>query len=85
MKYGLVYTHRAAKDIAKLDINTRKRIGESLLRFKADPFGYSEALTDSNLGGYRFRVGDYRIVFDIEDNRIVVLRAGHRREIYRKR
>jgi mRNA interferase RelE/StbE len=37
------------------------------------------------LGEYRFRIGDYRVIFDIEGNEIVVLRVGHRREIYKRR
>ncbi len=33
----------------------------------------------------RKRIGDYRIIFDIEDKNIVVLRVGHRREIYKRK
>jgi mRNA interferase RelE/StbE len=44
----------------------------------------AESLTDSSLGSYRFRVGDYRIIFDIEGQDIVVLRIGHRRELYKR-
>ena len=85
MKYDLVYTQRAIKDIEGLDHKIKDRIGKTLLRYKVDPLGNAERLTDSSLGSYRFRVGDYRIVFDIEKDKIVVLRVGHRREIYRKR
>lgn len=84
MKYRLVYTHRAERDIKSLDLRTRNRIGETLLRYKEDPLRYSEKLTSSALGNYRFRIGDYRVVFDIEGNEIVVLRVGHRREIYKR-
>ncbi len=45
---------------------------------------YTERLIDSSLGSYRFRIGDYRVIFDIDKDKIVVLRVGHRREIYRK-
>ncbi|MBI5192186.1 MAG: type II toxin-antitoxin system RelE/ParE family toxin [Nitrospirae bacterium] len=85
MKYDLVYTQRAVKDIEKLDHKIKDRIGKTLLRYKVDPLHHAERLTDSNLGSYRFRVGDYRIVFDIEKDKIVVLRVGHRREIYKQR
>lgn len=40
-------------------------------------------MVDPRLGTYRFRIGDYRIIFDIEGEEIVILRIGHRREIYR--
>ncbi len=83
MSFELVYTRRAAKDIQKLDAPTRKRIGKALLKFKETPLDFADKLMDSRIGSYRFRVGDYRIVFDLEGNDIVVLRVGHRREIYR--
>jgi mRNA interferase RelE/StbE len=47
-------------------------------------FKYSETLRDAKLGTYRFRIGDYRVIFDIEGTDIVVLRVGHRKDIYRK-
>jgi mRNA interferase RelE/StbE len=84
LKYTLVYTHRATKDIQRLPPDIRKRIGKSLLRYENDPLKHAEKLTDSRLGEYRFRVGDYRIVFDIHGHEIVVLRVGHRRDIYRR-
>ena len=84
MKYSLVYTRRAIKDIQRLEEKIRKRIGNTLLRYSEDPFKYSEKLTDSKLGNYRFRIGDYRVIFDLEGTDIAVLRVGHRKEIYRK-
>ena len=84
MKYRLVYTVGAVKDIEKLDPTTRDRIGRTLLRYKDDPLKYARKLTDPKLGDYRFRIGDYRVIFDIEGDEIVVLRVGHRKEIYRK-
>ncbi len=84
MKYGLVYTRRAERDIRKLEPKTRDRIGKTLLRYTEDPLRFAEKLTDPILGEYRFRVGDYRVVFDIKGNEIVVLRVGHRREIYKR-
>ena len=85
MKYSLVYTQRAERDIKKLESNTKERIGKTLLRYSEEPLRFAEKLSDPMLGGYRFRIGDYRVIFDIEGNEIVVLRVGHRREIYRGR
>jgi mRNA interferase RelE/StbE len=85
VKYTLIYTQRAERDIAGLDSKTKERIGKTLLRYKEDPLRYAEKLSDPILGGYRFRIGDYRVIFDIEGNEIVVLRVGHRREIYRRK
>ena len=84
MKYRLVYTHRAARDISGLEANVQKRIGKALKRYAEEPLRYASKLTDPALGTYRFRIGDYRVVFDIEDEDIVVLRVGHRRDIYRR-
>ncbi len=84
MSFGLVYTRRAVKDIQKLDSPIRKRIGKALLKYKEAPLDFADKLMDSRIGSYRFRIGDYRVVFDLEGSEIVVLRVGHRREIYRR-
>ena len=85
MKYELLYTPRAERDIEKLEPRVKDRIGKTLLRYTEEPLRFAEKLSDPILGEYRFRIGDYRVVFDIEGNEIVVLRVGHRREIYKKR
>ena len=85
MTHRLVYTRRAERDIKKLEPNTKERIGKTLLRYAEDPLKFAEKLSDPILGEYRFRIGDYRIIFDIEADEIVVLRVGHRREIYQRR
>ena len=84
MKHKLVYTYRAARDIRGLEVNVKKRIGKALKRYVEELLKYASKLTDAALGTYRFRIGDYRVVFDIEDEDIVVLRVGHRRDIYRR-
>jgi len=85
MKYRIVYTKRAAKDISKLDSETKKRIREAMERYAETPLNYARKMIDPSLGTYRFRIGDYRVIFDLEDDKIIILRVGHRREIYRKR
>lgn len=84
MRYQLVYTQRAVKDIEKLDAKTKSRIGDALLKHKDHLIIQSTRLTDPRIGTYRFRIGDYRVIFDVEGNEIVVLRVGHRREIYKR-
>ena len=54
--YKLVYTKRAVKDVNKLDIHVKKRIGDALSRYRKDPFRYAEKLIDPILGTYRFRI-----------------------------
>jgi len=81
VKYTLIYTRRAERDIARLDLKTKERIGKALLRYQEEPLRYAEKLSDPMLGTYRFRIGEYRVIFDLEGSEIVVLRVGHRREI----
>ena len=84
MKFRLVYTDRAVKDIRRLDPKIKERIGKALLRYAMDPLKHAERLTQPQIGSFRFRIGDYRVVFDLEGAEIVVLRVGHRREIYKR-
>ena len=85
MNFRLVYTKRAVKDIRSLDNNVRKRIEKTLIRHREDPLKKAEKLTDFAFGTYKFRIGDYRVIFDIENKDIVVLRVGHRKEIYKRK
>jgi mRNA interferase RelE/StbE len=84
LKFTLVYTNRAYKDIQRLDQKEKHRIGKALKRYEIEPMKYATKLTDPKLGTYRFRIGDYRVIFDIEGEDVVILRIGHRRDIYRK-
>ncbi len=84
MKYRLVYTHKASRDIRRLEEDVKQRIAKALKGYEREPFKYASKLTDPALGTYRFRIGDYRVIFDVEGEEIVVLRVGHRKDIYRK-
>lgn len=85
MNYKLLYTKHALRDIKRLDEVVQRRLKSSLERFGENPLQFAEKLTDPIMGGYRFRMGSYRIIVDIDtQNKVVfVLRIGHRREIYR--
>lgn len=83
MSYTLLYTRTAYKDIRKLDIIVKKKIKKKIEEYAVDPLQYAKRLINSSIGTYRWRVGNYRIVFDIDEDKIVILRVGHRREIYK--
>jgi len=83
LKYRLVYTRRAIRDIEALDPMIKQRIGSALNRYEENPLRFAERLTNPKLGTFRFRIGNYRVIFDLEGRDIVVLRVGHRRDIYR--
>jgi len=83
MAYKLLYTKTAAKDIQKLDTVARKRLKSKLEIYAKNPLFHAKKLIDFSLGTYRWRIGNYRITFDINIDTIVILRVRHRREIYR--
>lgn len=81
--YELVYSPGALKALEKLDKNIQKRILTALERLRIRPESCDiKKLVGMN--GFRFRVGDYRIIFDIEQEKlqILVLKMGHRKNIY---
>jgi mRNA interferase RelE/StbE len=79
----------AAKELRKLDPTVARRIVAFLrerLAVLDDPRSIGEALRGSTLGEYwKYRLGDHRVIARIVDRRvlIVVVRIGHRREVYR--
>ncbi len=83
MSYKIIITKRAKKDIDKLDIVAKKRLKKAMIKFQQKPLSQSKKLIDSRLGQYRFRVGNHRIIFDLDNHNIVILRVGHRKEIYK--
>lgn len=88
MKNQVVYTKLALKDLKKLSKNDARRIVTKVLFFCAqkDPLSFAKKLKDSRFGTYRFRIGDYRIIFDVDKNGnlqiLLVLRIGHRKDVY---
>jgi mRNA interferase RelE/StbE len=82
------FDRAAARDLRKLGIDAERRV-LSYLRTRiagsGDPRRFGQPLTGDLQGFWRYRVGDYRIVAAIEDDRFVVLvvTVGHRREVYR--
>ena len=83
------FSESAAKQLRKLDSGVARRITSYLRERVAsadDPRSLGAALKGDELGQYwKYRVGDYRIIAEIHDReiRIVVVRLGHRREVYR--
>ena len=82
-EYRLVFTDRARKDVADLDTLAKKRIGRKILDLESDPIRKSTRLVNPKLGTWRYRIGDFRVVFDVHGRDVVILRIGHRREIHR--
>lgn len=89
LAWRIEFEDAALKELAKLDKQVARRILAFLRERVAvldDPRSVGEALKGSRLGEFwKYRVGDYRIVTNIEDGvmRILVLKVGNRREVYR--
>jgi mRNA interferase RelE/StbE len=89
MAWDVELSAEADRELGKLDAQYAKRILKFLHQRVAkldDPRSIGEALHGSRLGEFwKYRVGDYRLICKIEDDRLVVLvlRVGHRKEIYR--
>lgn len=90
MDYKLVYTKLSQKDLDKLDPLLVRRILKKLNEFckRTDPLKFAKKLTGFIIDTYRFRVGDYRVVFRLDPQNqqlviLVVLRVRHRKEVYR--
>ena len=85
-KYQLLYKKVAVKSIQKLSPQIKKRLQIKLEFFERqeDPLIFAKALTKPADAQYRFRVGNYRILFDLEGSNIIILLVQHRKDIYRK-
>ena len=88
MKYTVQYTPKAVKDLQKLDKPTRALIYgwiEKNLVGCENPYLHGKGLVENRRGQWRYRVGDYRLICEIQEQRVVILvvKIGHRREIYR--
>lgn len=84
MKYTVELSRSAEGELEALDRATVRRIGKGLLLLEENPRPQSAKKLRAR-EGYRLRVGDYRVLYRIDDARrlVTVLAIGHRREIYR--
>ena len=88
MNWTIEIDEKAKDELLKLDREARKRIikfiDERLLKLD-DPRKLGESLKGNLSGFWRYRVGDYRLICDIEDSKvnILVIGIGHRRNIYK--
>ena len=79
----IAFTPAGWRDWKKLSDELQTRLEGKLKEYTRDPLRYAVRLSDSKIGQYRFRIGDYRIIFDLAENTIIILAIGHRKDIYR--
>ncbi|WP_303850298.1 type II toxin-antitoxin system RelE/ParE family toxin [Seleniivibrio woodruffii] len=88
MAYKIKLTKTAEKELSKLEKQTAARIVKFLrerLSASDNPKSLGKQLTGSMCQFWRYRVGDYRIICDIQDNELVILalHIAHRKEVYK--
>ncbi|MBI5817234.1 MAG: type II toxin-antitoxin system RelE/ParE family toxin [Candidatus Yonathbacteria bacterium] len=83
MKYD--FKGNSAKEFSKLPRKVQSHIKQKLELYMSapSPLDFAEHLTDFDLGEYRFRIGEYRVSFDVEHDTAKILKVGHRKDIYR--
>jgi mRNA interferase RelE/StbE len=81
-RYELFISNRFRRDLRRLDAQVHRRVLAALDALQANPY-QGQQLTDVQIGQWRIRVGDYRIRYDIEGDRVLLYRVRHRQDIYR--
>lgn len=84
MEYEIIWSIKASREMRRLDRSVAKRIYSKVDQLKEKPEILLERLVNSPY--YRLRVGDYRIILDIQNEvlRILTLKVGHRSAVYDK-
>ncbi len=87
MTHRVTLAPSAARQLRKLDPQARRRIQAAVELLASEPRPPAATRLVGGSGEWRIRTGDYRIIYEIHDDRllILVLRIGHRREVYRGR
>lgn len=82
MEYA--FKGNSPKEFSKLPKKVQLQIRQKLEFYMSaqSPLDFAEHLTDFELGEYRFRIGDYRVAFDVENDIVKILKVGHRKDIY---
>lgn len=89
LAWTIEVSERALRSLRKMDKQIARRVRDELLEIAKleDPRSRGKVLTGNLAGVWRYRIGDYRILCDIEDGRLVILviDVAHRREVYKRR
>ena len=81
--YTIIISDSALKQLGKLEKSIQERILNALERIRVRPESFITKLVGEQ--GYKFRVGDYRVILDIEKYKLIILilKVGHRKSIYK--
>jgi mRNA interferase RelE/StbE len=83
--YRIEFTPAARRQFRKLAPEIRRRLAPLIDSLASEPRPKAAAMLSGSQRAYRVRHGDYRIVYELDDDQLLVLviRIGHRREVYR--
>lgn len=84
-KFEVKFTNKAYKEVEKIDPDAKLQILEAIEDLERDPRPQNSKQLSGELSDYRrLRTGNYRVIYQIKDQQleIVVIRAGHRKDIY---
>ena len=82
MKFLLKFKPKAVKDLKQISKDQVMKILEKIEKLQFGPQGDIKRLTDFT-PEYRLRVGNYRVLFEIEENKIIIYRILHRKDAYK--
>jgi len=82
MTYDIIFSDKALRQLKKMEKNVQERIIAVLERIRIRPEAYVTKLVGDP--GYKVRVGDYRVLMDINNKElhILILKVGHRKKVY---
>ena len=84
MAFNIQYKKSIERDLSRLDKKEARRILDKIEKDLSERAESYPVLKGDFAGLRKMRVGDYRVIFTIMDNDILILRIGHRREVYKK-
>jgi len=85
LDYSITYKKSVAKDLKRIGKTNAKRVMDKIdAELVKNPERFP-ALSDPFAGLRKFRIGDYRVIFAILDNDVLVLRVQHRKDVYKQR
>lgn len=85
MSYAVSIRPAAQRQFARLSTSAKTAVAAALEGLAVEPRPHNHIKLSGSSGSYRVRVGDYRVVYQIDDasRRVLVTVVGHRREVYR--
>ena len=87
VRYRIVFTPAAERAFFAMSKDVQRRIDQRLLALQDNPRPPGIKALKGDAGIYRLRVGDYRVLYKVHDDQVVVVivTVGHRREVYRRK